>query len=251
MASDFWSFVSSIWSHWQSLTTGGVLALGILVYEHLKRKPISWRTMTAIMGLGLFCSCFLAWRDEHKSAETLNAEKRDLIAQNSGLKATIDTKDKELQRWRDERLRAPTQVQVQVPPSRIQIVRVPETVPVERSPRHLTEDTQRTLVATLSAKTGPTLKVSITCVMGDVEGNKYAHELLKVLKSAGWPAEGVNQAVFTGPVEGLHIVVQSQNVPAAARLQHALVSVGIEAPGELRTGMPPDQIDVIVGARKD
>jgi hypothetical protein len=95
----------------------------------------------------------------------------------------------------------------------------------------------------------PHTKVDIVAVLGDAESFSFARQLDTVLTTAGWSTSGVSQAVFTGTPQGVIIVVQSaQNPePAAARLQQALKSIGIEAPAEVQANLPEHSIKLIVG----
>lgn len=72
MMTEFLKFGSEVFSHWQSLLTGGIIAVAILIYESLAKKSLTWRALLYVMGLALLISCFLAWRDEFHRANELN-----------------------------------------------------------------------------------------------------------------------------------------------------------------------------------
>jgi hypothetical protein len=81
-------------------------------------------------------------------------------------------------------------------------------------------------------------KVDLTCLMGDGEGIAFAHELKALLEDAGWQVEGVNQAVFSGPVEG--IVLRCQGAEPAAWLTavgNAILGSGIKASGQYNSDL--------------
>ena len=78
MLNEFWLFVVNVAYHYPSLVTGGVIALGIMLYERIRRKNIPWQIFLVVMGSAVFLSCFLAWHDEHHNAEILKQEKFNL-----------------------------------------------------------------------------------------------------------------------------------------------------------------------------
>jgi hypothetical protein len=108
MAQEFWLFILNVAYHYPSLLTGGVIAVGIMFYERIRKKNISWRTFLNILGFALFLSFFLAWRDEHHNAEVLKQEKSNLTVLNASLQGQIGTKQQEIDRLRDERINRPT-----------------------------------------------------------------------------------------------------------------------------------------------
>lgn len=45
-------------------------------------------------------------------------------------------------------------------------------------------------------------KVDLTCILGDGEGYNFATEIKNFLEAEGYKVNGVNQSVFSGPVNG-------------------------------------------------
>lgn len=105
MIGEFWMFVFNTLAHWQSLLTGGIIALFILFVEHYKRKSISWRALLLIMGISLFISSFLAWRDEHQNSEILKVENAKLVGDRNVLQAKVEEKQNEIEQIRRQELR--------------------------------------------------------------------------------------------------------------------------------------------------
>src|SRR5215813_2333753 len=59
------AFVFAVLDYWIPFLTGSVFAVGLLLYEHYKGRPITWGLCLIIALVGLFGSCALAWIDEH------------------------------------------------------------------------------------------------------------------------------------------------------------------------------------------
>lgn len=59
------AFFFAVLSYWIPFLTGSVFAVGLLLYEHYKGKPVTWWLCLTIALVGFFGSCALAWVDEH------------------------------------------------------------------------------------------------------------------------------------------------------------------------------------------
>ena len=90
----------------------------------------------------------------------------------------------------------------------------------------------------------PDIAITITCLLGDGEGFSFAHELMELLRSAGWAVEGVNQAIFSAPMEGV-VLRSTGSVPEPwlEPLGNALVGIGIRASGALGS----EANDIVIG----
>lgn len=96
------------------------------------------------------------------------------------------------------------------------------------APRLVTEEQAKAALAVFAAV--PKAKVSINAVMGDQEAHQFAQSLLSILRSSGWEVDGVNQVVFSGPVQGTLISVGRTPPPEAAQhLFRALQAAGVQA----------------------
>ncbi len=80
------------------------------------------------------------------------------------------------------------------------------TVNIGNQPRHLTQSLKQEL-----AHLPRTANVVVTAVMGDQEAFVFGTEINSFLKEEGYNVQGVNQAVFTQPVVGQHIIKNSEN----------------------------------------
>lgn len=67
--------------------------------------------------------------------------------------------------------------------------------------RHLNLDIQNQLMSLIPTAAG----VDLTCILGDGEGYSFATEIKIFLESKGYKVNGVNQSVFSGPVNGQNI----------------------------------------------
>jgi hypothetical protein len=68
---------------------GGVVAMGILLWEKKYEKPIHWRIIFSLFLCCLFVSCFQAWLDEHNNSQLLIEQKASLTSQVNGQRARI------------------------------------------------------------------------------------------------------------------------------------------------------------------
>ena len=89
-------FLVNVVQHWQSLLTGGLIAMAVFIYEHKKGKSVPWRVLVGIMGLCLFISCYLAWHDEHQNSEALKRDKAKLTSDKGALEARVDEKQNQI-----------------------------------------------------------------------------------------------------------------------------------------------------------
>ena len=98
---------------------------------------------------------------------------------------------------------------------------------------------------------GPKGKVTIDCVVGDAEGQTFANDVLEVLKSSGWPVEGVDQGIYSGganPVGFGILVHRAATAPQyAGVLQSAFFSVGLAMGGAESDTVPEGTVQIIVG----
>lgn len=116
-------------------------------------------------------------------------------------------------------------------------------------PRRLSEIQQRQLILLLSGT--PKGPVSISCVIGDGEGQAFAMDIYRALRAAGWTidGDGVTQAAYTGDPVGLGLLVHSAaTAPAyAIRLQRAFFSIGIPLEGAQVSNIPEGKVSIVVG----
>ena len=67
-------FISASVRHWGVLVTGGVLVASVVVYEHVTGRAISGSFFWGAIGASLFAAFFLAWRDERRKLQILEAQ---------------------------------------------------------------------------------------------------------------------------------------------------------------------------------
>lgn len=93
-------------------------------------------------------------------------------------------------------------------------------------------------------------KVTLTCIMGDQEGFQFATQLKEILNSAGWEVNGVNQAIYTNPLVGVFLKVQSRQYPSRVNaLVEAFQVLNIKVEGFLESTFAPDDVELIVGGK--
>lgn len=97
-------------------------------------------------------------------------------------------------------------------------------------PRAVSQAAANALVAEL--RKYPAEEVVLTCIMGDTEGHHLASILKQVLELGGWRVDGVNQAIFSGPIRGIQLEVPEAR-PALQVLLRWLGSAGLNAQGTL------------------
>lgn len=111
-------------------------------------------------------------------------------------------------------------------------------------PKTLSPEMKTALKTRLSAVKG---NIVVEAILGDGKSLRLAQQLADVLKDSGWNVKGVDQVVFSRPVEGILIQVHSATTPGAGLLQKALNAVGLDAKGAIQERLPPDQIEIVVG----
>ncbi len=109
-------------------------------------------------------------------------------------------------------------------------------------PRAISQAAANALIAEL--RRHPSEAVVLTCIMGDTEGHQLASVLKQVLKLGGWQVDGVNQAIFSGPVRNIQMEVPEAK-PALQALLNWFGSAGLKPQSVLIPGSP--SVKLIVG----
>ena len=100
----------------------------------------------------------------------------------------------------------------------------------------------------------PKAKINISYLTNNEEVVSFITQLAKLLRSSGYdaPASLSEMNAFMpigGLTIGVTISVKSEQDKAAAALQNALKTIGIEAPGRIQATIPDGQIEIKVGAK--
>jgi hypothetical protein len=131
----------------------------------------------------------LRWKDEHESWASQNLNKRAA-----------------------ERPVAPTVINVASHDQRGGITA--GILNVGAQPRDLTPKLMRQLLEALPDKEGD---VTVTCILGDGEAFRFATSIKDYLVGQGYTVNGVNQAVFSGPLEGQTIDPEKRTIRIGTR----------------------------------
>ena len=93
-------------------------------------------------------------------------------------------------------------------------------------------------------------ELTITSVMGDSESFKFAHEIKELFELADWKINGINQAMYSAPIQGLIICVESENYPKRVNgIFDSFKLINIIAKGELKPSLKPNEIELIIGTK--
>jgi hypothetical protein len=95
----FW-FLSDLF-HQFLFYFGGVVAMGILIWEKWREKPVQWKWIGAFFLFCLFVSCFQAFVDEHHNSDVLMTEKAQVVSDKNDLQQKLDAKQAEADYLRD------------------------------------------------------------------------------------------------------------------------------------------------------
>jgi hypothetical protein len=67
-----WAFLGAVAVHLNTLVTGCVILFVVgLLEKYVFKRPISWKSETAILLCFVLFACFQAWRDQYQRANTL------------------------------------------------------------------------------------------------------------------------------------------------------------------------------------
>jgi hypothetical protein len=117
-------------------------------------------------------------------------------------------------------------------------------------PRELTSLQQSTIASQIGLQ--PTGFTGITCLLGDQEGCGFATQLMNALRLAGWKIEGLNQAVYSNPLEGTFVAVAPEDSASppdgVMRIYNTLRSAGIPIQGMRAKDTPTGKFGLLVGA---
>lgn len=121
-------------------------------------------------------------------------------------------------------------------------------------PWGLSKDELTSLSRAMSAFATPENRADlITATMNDSDSQKFANQLVAAFRAADWnlPGTGMSIALFSGPVESVHVVVASReaNPPGLGPFIQILRSAGINPIGEIDPKENPGQFRIIVGGR--
>lgn len=93
------AYVAAVFRHSRAIFTSGGGALVFFFWEHYTGRRIRWKVIAAICSVGCIVAMFLAWNDEHASAEwrgrriyALTAQVDDRNAQISHLQEQLEAK---------------------------------------------------------------------------------------------------------------------------------------------------------------
>ena len=117
---------------------------------------------------------------------------------------------------------------------------------VKKPSREITKDIENKMIALLSSYKGS--KISLTTVMGNQQAFIFAKHLKDILTASGWTIDGVNQAIFTGPIIGTYLKVKSQQYPKRIdTIVQAFKLANIQLEGFLDESLGADDVAIIVG----
>lgn len=96
--------------------------------------------------------------------------------------------------------------------------------------------------------------ITISCISGDSEGCSYAEQWRDLLEQSGWSinkatVEGIFYRVG-GIFSGVVIQAKSPQTQGGGQLQHAFSMVGINARGELSSGLDNNNISLTIGSNQ-
>jgi hypothetical protein len=110
------------------------------------------------------------------------------------------------------------------------------------------------LLATLKPFAGQ--KVFVAIQLGDGEARAYATEFVAVFKAAGWNADGIAEAMFSGtPVIDVQVTLNQADLaanrapPGAIELIRELVKLGLTKGGFMNEGVATGRIEFRVGGK--
>ncbi|MDP2981722.1 MAG: hypothetical protein Q8O92_00140 [Candidatus Latescibacter sp.] len=114
--------------------------------------------------------------------------------------------------------------------------------------RKLTEMQTNQLIAFLSNYKSN--KIYIFSIWGDQESLRYAHIIKNIFIRSGWIVDGVNQAMYNIPMDGLFISIQNEPIPEIAQIVfRAFRSIGIETIRNKDSNQEPSTVRIIVGSK--
>jgi len=114
---------------------------------------------------------------------------------------------------------------------------------VGQQPRRLSDAAAESIISALRQL--PSLDASITAVLGDGEGYRFAAQLKGILEAAGWSIEGVYQALFEPLPHGVVLRMPIRN-PSMQAFGNALVQSGIKVRGHANP--QHERIEINVGS---
>ncbi|MDC6365524.1 MULTISPECIES: hypothetical protein [Flavobacteriaceae] len=93
-------------------------------------------------------------------------------------------------------------------------------------------------------------ELTLTSIMGDSESFKFAHEIKELFELANWKVNGINQAMYTVPKEGVIICVNSKDYPKRVNgIFESFKLINIIAKGELKPSLESTEVELIIGTK--
>lgn len=115
--------------------------------------------------------------------------------------------------------------------------------------RDISETERKEMIKVLNGYVNGT--VTITSILGDSESLQFAKKIKEIFEAAGWKVNGVNQAVFTNPIEGIHLEIKTAKFPLKPNIiTNAFRVLNIIVHGHLNQNLDFDDAQLIIGSHK-
>jgi hypothetical protein len=241
------------------LATLGVISQFFIEHRIKKNQLKRWVgfTIMILAAIGIWGSFFVQNRDNQKLSNSLES----IITTNNELRVILKEREKDITTVRDQNDSLKIMLaDFKKRQEEFIIISEISTKEISRSreilqnisnssfTRGITEIDKIKMVSILRQHKGKELV--ITTIMGDSEALQFASTLKEVFIAAGWNVDGINQAIYTDPVKGLKIRVQSENYPPRVnQIVQALNLLELKVEGWLGEDFAPDDLELIVGAK--
>lgn len=219
--------------------------------DRIGKKMLSRKIVWAVGVLGLAWSILGAFHDVRMEGLQQRDGKIAAEMEQKRLEGVIEGKDQAMENLREQLASRPLQVvmpQIEIPPSQVQIVRVPEQIQ-----RTLSE--AQALAFAKAIQSLPTnLKVEVRVNIADLEGHKYAQEFYRILSENSHADQAIRSVIYNvnTPV-GLYIVTHSDEDRVSLYrdlIYNALISSGVQAVPSHGEWVLAGELYIVVGTQE-
>jgi len=99
-------------------------------------------------------------------------------------------------------------------------------------------------------KAYPNGQIKLTTILGDQESFQFTSQVKEVFEAAGWKVDGINQAVFTNPISGVIIKVNSEKYPIRVNnIFEGFKILNIIATGNIDKNLQKDDVELLIGVK--
>jgi hypothetical protein len=246
------------------ITLNFVATLGIIgqffldyIIRNKKYKKIIGLVLMLCAGLGIWGSYYLQDKDNQSllndlsQIKTSNVELTSLLKQRESDLSKISEQNDNLKIQLSELKKQQEEIKIiselatkEISRSRVAI----ENINVKSISRGISQIDKIKMIDNL--KKFENKEIILTTVLGDTEAFQFAEQIKEVFVQSGWKVDGISQALYNKPVNGIIIKIKSKELPPHIKaIVKSLNLIGMKPTAWLDSNYTEGKVEIIVGTR--